>query len=392
MIFPSRPPMAVLASALIISLSTGASFAADRGNLPEVKNIIFLVVDGMGLANITAARIFRNGADGPPLHLETLERVGYQRTYSANSTITDSAAGASAWACGEKFKNGEVCFHGDGRPPFPSLLELAKTKGMGTGLVTTGVITDATPAAFGAHVVSRSCHTEIARQYIEVTAPDILLGGGASRFNPSTPDRCGTQGDYILTASKMGYTVLFNKTDLFEAVSGGTRKILGLFTAGGMTADHRRPPDCPEPRLPEMAAAALQRLENEPKGFFLMMEGSQVDAGNHRNNLLYQIGEILAFDETVKKVLDWVHAGEERKQQTLIVVTPDHETGGFAIHGPADRLGRPGEYILPGWTTTGHTGGDVVHWAQGPGSARLGKALNNTDIYWILRDLMQAPR
>lgn len=91
--------------------------------------IPFMVPDGMGLADVTAARIFKNGIDGAPLHFETLDHIGYQRTYSSNSTITDSAPAASAWACGEKFNNGEICFHADGRPHLPSILELAKRRG-----------------------------------------------------------------------------------------------------------------------------------------------------------------------------------------------------------------------------------------------------------------------
>ncbi len=114
-----------------------------HGNYHEVKNIIFMVPDGMGLADVTAARIYKNGPDGASLYLETLENIGYQRTYSANSIITDSAAAGSAWSCGEKFNNSEICYHVDGRPYNPSILELAKAEGKATGLVATSTITHA---------------------------------------------------------------------------------------------------------------------------------------------------------------------------------------------------------------------------------------------------------
>ncbi len=155
-------------------------------NNHEVKHIIMMVPDGMGLADVTATRIRLNGPAGNPLYLETLEHVGYQRTYSEKNTVTDSSAAASAFACGEKFVNNEVCFHADGRPNNPSVLELAQAKGMATGMVATQTITHATPASFASHVPARKCETEIARQYIAETRPDVLLGGGRSTFKPAT--------------------------------------------------------------------------------------------------------------------------------------------------------------------------------------------------------------
>jgi alkaline phosphatase len=359
-----------------------------RGERSETRNIIFMVPDGMGLADVTAARIHKNGIDGLPLHLETLEHIGYQRTYSADSTIPDSASVASAWACGEKFSNGEICFHGDGRPNPPSILELAKGRGMATGLVATSTITHATPAAFGAHVATRNCETEIARQYVQATRPDVLLGGGTEKFHPAAADNCGTSGNYILEAANAGYTVVHTRTELDTAVSEGASMLLGLFAKEGMTPEYLRTPGNAEPRLPEMAAAALHLLERRGNGFFLVVEGSQVDWGNHANDLHYQVGETLAFDEAVKTVLDWIEAGPERRAQTLLIVSPDHETGGFAVNGPEGRLLRAGDYVSAGWTTTGHTGTDVPVWGQGPGSSAVGRALDNTDLHRILKNAL----
>ncbi len=169
----------------------------------NTKNIIIMVPDGMGLADVTAARTFKNGPNGAPLSFETLQHIGYQRSHSANSLVTDSAAAASAWACGEKFDNNEICYHGDGRPVQPSILELAGRAGKATGLVTTDGITEATPAAFGAHVPTRDCRQEIGRQYLETTAVNVLLGGGRSEFTTKTADQGGTKGDLLLTAAKM---------------------------------------------------------------------------------------------------------------------------------------------------------------------------------------------
>ncbi|NJD77487.1 MAG: alkaline phosphatase [Candidatus Methanoperedens sp.] len=354
-----------------------------EGNRQEIKNIIFMVPDGMGLADVTAARIYKNGTGGAPLNFETLENIGYQRTYSANSIITDSAAAGSAWACGEKFNNGEICYHLDGKPYNPSILELAKAEGKATGLVATSTITHATPAVFGSHVKSRSCENEIARQYVEVTGVDVMLGGGIEKFNSTKPDKCGTSGDFVAEAAQKGYSVVYTKAGMDSAVADGTVKLLGLFNNSGMTPEYLRMTGTKEPRLPEMTSAALDIMEKDRYGFFLMVEGSQVDWANHDNNLKYQIGETLAFDEAVKVVLDWINASPERKEHTLLIVVPDHETGGFAINGP-DRLLKAGESMDAGWTSKEHTGEDTVIWSQGPGSRALGRSVDNTDLYGVM--------
>ncbi len=395
MIVAKRPLIMMAATAALLgAVLSGPGYPSGKGRRDrheirnrEVRNIIFMVPDGMGLADVTAARIFRNGIDGPPLHLETLEEIGYQRTYSANSAITDSAPAASAWACGEKFNNGEICFHGDGRPYLPSILELAKRKKMGTGLVATSTITHATPAAFGAHVANRNCETEIARQYIEVSKPDVILGGGMKKFNPPSPDLCGTGGDIAAKAKQDGYSIVRTRDQMNSALDAGETKLLGLFAPEGMTPEILRADGTAEPHLKDMTVAALTMLEKHRKGFFLMVEGSQVDWANHANDVKYQVGETLAFDDAVKAVLDWIDSTPERRNHTLLIIAPDHETGGFAINGP-NRIPQPGECVTAGWTSGNHTGTDVPVWAQGPGSEAVGRALENTDLYRIMREAL----
>ncbi|ABQ27061.1 alkaline phosphatase [Geotalea uraniireducens] len=369
----------VASAAMVLQLAAPAASLASAA-----KNIIFMVPDGMGLADVTATRIYKNGLDGAPLNFETLKYIGYQRTYSANSTITDSAPAASAWACGEKFNNGEISFHGDGRPFKPSILELAKKQGKSTGLVATSTITHATPAAFGSHVVSRNCENEIARQFIEVTGVDLLLGGGVDKFKSVKADKCGTKGDFIQEAQDKGYAVAYSKKELDKVVTDGSTKVLGLFNAAGLTPEYTRTPGISEPRLPEMAIAALNVLEKNKHGFFLMVEGSQVDWANHANNYPYQLGEMLAFDEAVKVVRDWISADEDRKENTLLIVVADHDTGGFAINGPQTALLKAGQTVEAGWTTGEHTGVDTLIWSDGPGSKALARAIDNTDIYGVM--------
>jgi len=348
------------------------------------RNIIFMVPDGMGLADVTAARIFKNGHNGAPLAFETLRHIGYQRTHSADSAVTDSAAAASAWACGEKFNNGEICFHRDGRPYRPSLLELAKKKGKATGLVATSVITDATPAAFGAHVPFRGCHQEIARQYLTVTGVDVLLGGGTEKFASEKADRCGAKGNFIELARNKGYAVVNGADDLNKACDAGSPKILGLFAKSKLTPEYLRAPAASEPRLADMTSAALKVLERDPDGFFLVVESSQVDWANHANDLAFQTSEVLALDDAVTVVRDWIKAAPGRAENTLLVVVADHETGGFAVQGPKPGLLKAGKSVEAAWTGKEHTAVDTVIWSEGPGSEDLARALDNTDVYRVL--------
>jgi len=395
--------VAVLALAVLVA-AKGPGTSPDGQKLvpdsQEVKHVIIMVADGTGLADVTAARIRKNGIDGPSLRFETLDEIGYERTYSEKNTVTDSAAAASAWACGEKFVNGELCLHGDGRPHNTNLLELAKEEGWATGLVTTQATTDATPAAFGAHVADRRCQTEIARQYVQVTMPDVILGGGRTAFNPPKPDACGASGNFIAQAQGSGYTYVANHTDLQAAVTGGAGRLLGLFNSSYMTPEILRTPSSVEPRLPQMAAATLDTLDRANDRFFVMIEGGLIDLANHSEWLDAQVGEVSAFDDAVGVVLDWINSSAERKQHTLLIVLADHETGGFGVMGSEVAGSEPLGAFTGGWTfvmppppppnaVAGHTGSDTVIWSQGPGSAALGKAIDNTTIYQVVKGVLR---
>jgi alkaline phosphatase len=366
-------------------------------NNGEVKHVIIMVADGMGLADVTAARTKKNGVGGAPLRFESLEEIGYQRTYSEKNTVTDSAAAASAWACGEKFVNDEICLHGDGRRNNPNLLELAQVEGWATGLVSTQTITNATPAAFGAHVANRDCETEIARQYVQVTRPDVLLGGGRTAFNPPAPDPCGMSGNFLAVAAGSGYTYVANAGELQAAVNGGARRLLGLFRGAYMTPEVMRSPSSAEPHLSQMTAAAISTLDRLNDRFFVMIEGGLIDLANHVEWLDAQVAEVSAFDDAVGVVLGWIGASEERKQHTLLIVLADHETGGFAVMGSETAGAEPLGTFTGGWTflmpppapgttvVARHTGTDTMIWSQGPGSAALGRAIDNTDVYEVVK-------
>jgi alkaline phosphatase len=366
----------------------------------KAKNIIFMVPDGQGLSNVTAARIFKNGPDGDPLYQETLEHIGYQRTHSKNSTVTDSAAAASAWASGEKYNNGEISCHDndfDGvcdSTPVPTILDIAKSMGKATGLVATSDITHATPAAFGANVHNRKCEAEIALQFLYRDI-DVLLGGGIAANRGTcllTPSSGDWFSDLLDLYSLAGYNIVETESEMNTVIGDGAQKLLGLFKDGGKTPEMFRvdgsiyPDD--EPTLPEMTAAALDILEEDKDGLFLMVEGSQIDWADHAHDVNYQIAESLAFDATVKVVLDWVNADADRKNHTLIIIVADHDCGGFAINGPYGTLSEAGEVVEPGWTSGDHTAVDTIIYSQGPGSERLNKAVDNTDLYNVMKDVI----
>ena len=377
----------VIGLVLIISILVPGLSAAEK----KAKNIIFMVPDGMGLADITAVRIYKYGIGKGRLFIEKLEHVGYQSNFAANSIVTDSAAAASAWACGQKFNNGEISCHGESGEFPPTILELAKAQGKTAGLVATSTITHATPAAFGAHVKSRRGETEIAQQYIQKTNVDVILGGGKKMFSPSNNAEGEPAVDLIAEAKARGYTFVESRDKLLKVQN--PQKLLGLFNDEALTPVYKKAADVSinrinskEPSLSEMTQVALKVLEKNEEGFFLLVEGSQVDWGNHQHNIDYMFWELLEFDNAVGVVLDWIQAQPDRKDETLLIVVPDHETGGFAINGPyGSTFTEPGQKITDGWTTENHTGVDTIIWSQGPYSQYLGKAIDNTDVFHIMK-------
>jgi alkaline phosphatase len=323
----------------------------------------------------------------------------------------------SAWACGEKFNNREVsCLSDQSLPSYdrvclpgirPTALEVAAAKGMATGLVASSQISHATPAAFGSHVHTRYCGAEIARQFIEDTEVDVILGGGV--YKTGNDWNCESYGesfyydqdDIIDLALDNGYVSVGTENQLQTAIDSGEARILGLFRPykSGKTVEAFRLnpfvdtpyPDYPEgePTLPQMTRAALDVLEQDNDGFFLVVEGSQIDWANHANDLHYQLAEMLAFDEAVGEVLDWIDEQPSRRKQTLLIVVPDHDTAGFAVNGPYGVLSEAGEFVDAGWTSGDHTAVDTLIWAQGPQAERLAGPCDNTDLYEVMLDALK---
>lgn len=336
---------------------------AQNKHTKKPKNIIFLIGDGMATAQIYAALTVKKDN----LNISKFRCIGFHKTYSTSDYITDSAAGATAFSTGHKTKNG--CLAVDSvQNSFPTILEMAEQQGLSTGLVTSCAITHATPAAFIAHVSSRGSYEEIAPWFLK-TDIDIFIGGGRKYFNE--------RKDSVNLLEKLkarNYQIIDTITDLSKANTKG--KIAGL-----LYRDH--PPKMSEGRgnmLGKSSKIALNILEKNKKGFFIMIEGSQIDWSGHDNKQDYLINEMLDFDEVVGIALDFAKKDEE----TLIVITGDHETGGLSIIGGNWNEGK----FVAKYSTTDHSAVMVPIFAYGPGAEEFMGFMENTDIFLKFKKLL----
>jgi len=346
--------VSLVCSVLLLNISRGF------GQGPPPKSIVLMVSDGTGLAHISAVHY-----SAPDFQFPRFPVIGLFTTHSLDRIITDSAAGATAFAAGMKTNNGMLSMLPDGTTP-KTILERAEEAGMATGLVATSQLTHATPAAFASHVKSRSMEMEIARQ---MAAGDIevLLGGGQKFF--LTNDR---GGNLMQQMTRRGYTYLDNRETLEAFDTERNDKVLGLFAESGM-----RP--ALEGRLPLslMARKAVETLDNDPDGFFMMIEASQVDWEAHDND-----GPgVLAEMEDMQDALRWLLDYQATHPDLLVVWVADHETGGMAVNSGNNELEL-------GFATGGHTAQMIPAFAIGPQAERFAGVYDNTDIGKILQSLL----
>jgi alkaline phosphatase len=324
----------------------------------EVRNIILMIGDGMGVGQITAAEI-ENGEDD--LVISSLPYHSLVRTYSYSGYVTDSAASATALATGYKTMNGMISMTLDGGKPV-TVVEAAESIGMSTGVITNTRVTHATPACFMAHVDSRGKEYDIADQIL-ISGVDVVMGGGRTYFDSNDP-------------SLAGYTVVTSTADLLEFESG---KLLGLFSEGYMSYEAGRDPML-EPSLTEMTEKAIQLLSDDPDGFFLMVEGGRIDHSCHANDLDNTVIETLSFDSAVLEALEYA----SNRNDTLLIVTADHETGGLSIVG-----GYPNAEARYKWISDDHTGNMVPVYAYGPRAKDIIIFNDNTDIGKFILSLIK---
>ncbi|KPI33862.1 Alkaline phosphatase [Actinobacteria bacterium OV450] len=367
-----------VAGAVAAGTAVTANSATPQGDQGrEIHNVIYLLGDGMGRSHVTAARDRYYGPGGK-LTMETLPFTGAVATYAVEkggqkpALVTDSASSATAWSSGVKTYNAAIGVDAYERKT-ATLMEQAKAAGFATGNVSTAEVTDATPAAQFSHALLRGCQgpvfteaaclpkkddgtyepapqdktlvTPIAEQIARNGTADVILGGGLARFEPDDQKALqaqgyqvlGSFGDPALTAQSAASQKVATKGDLDKADG---KKVVGLFNRGNLTVEQAKaalPADAPqkqEPSLADMTRKSISLLTDrrqqdrrKNKGFFLQVEGAQIDKRSHANDAAQTLAEVKAFDEAVKAAYEFA----KKDGHTLVIVTADHECAGFNI-------------------------------------------------------------
>lgn len=322
---------------------------------PKVKNIILLIGDGMGIPAVYSAMT----VSPTPLNFERFPYTGFSKTYSLDDYITDSAAGGTALSSGKKTNNGVLGQDSSGNK-FVSILEIAEQHGLATGLVSTSSITHATPASFIAHVPDRDAYEDIALEFLK-TDIDVFIGGGINNFY-----RRADKLNLLDSLKSRGYEV---DTTLESILASNSSKLAGLNVPMHNPFRLEGRGDM----LPQSTKKAIDILSKSETGFFLMVEGSQIDWAGHGNQAVNLIDETLDFDKTIGLALDFAAADGN----TLVIVTADHETGGVTI---VDGNLQKHESVL-NFSTTNHSAVMVPVFAFGPGSENFTGIFENTAIF-----------
>jgi len=438
----------VLSTVMLLGVGVQSSFAAEQPKI-EAQNVIILIPDGMGMDGTTLTRWY-NG--GKPLAMDEMAS-GLVRTYSADAAIADSAPAGTAFATGHKSHTGYVgvlpdkntmpglqkIAESDQKKPVANILEAARLSGKSTGIIATSEIMHATPAAFSAHYPDRSNYDALSKQQV-YAGIDVVLGGGAKYFTAKERK----DGENLQSAiQNLGYEIVRNPAEMKASASN---KLWGMFADGAMSYDMDRDPK-KQPSLAEMTSKAIDVLDRNEKGFFLMVEGSKVDWAAHANDPIGIISDVNAFDKAVGEALEFAKADGN----TMVIAVTDHANGGISIgdrattgtydteplstftapllkakltaEGVEAKLAAPrtnanikqvvaqyyginnltnkevenirraekgklnsvlgpmiSERAHIGWTSGGHTGGDVVLYSYAPNGQKLSGLLENTDI------------
>ena len=368
---------------------------------PQVKNVIYLIGDGMGFGAVSSLLLSEDSVTG----FEQAPVIGLSETCSANNYVTDSPAGGTALACGIRTKNGYLGVDPEGKP-LTSILRKAQAMGKRSGIVVNTVLTEATPAAFYAGVTSRSMSFDIAKQFTE-SGVDVAIGAGLEPFI-KRPDSL----DLTATLINKGYDVHLDWKTVLNTTS---KKFVGILPMGDV---HRRNESgnttagaadgaevClaaklaasseengdttrlsePTVYLEKATAKALEVLSNDNRqGFFLMIESAIIDGYGHNNDSEGMIEEMKEFDNTLRQLVAYVNQHPE----TLLVVTADHETGGTGVSYKSYEVGSTTPVQLS-FSTKGHTGTVVPVFAYGAGAEAFAGIMKNTDLPKIMEELMK---
>ena len=422
--------IAITGSLIVGSFVGNASLQSAEAKNPQsnekVENVIFMIPDGYSSAYATNYRLYKGEESVMDPHL-----VGMHRTYSANSEVTDSAAAGTAMATGTKTNNGVISIDPDGNE-LKSILQAAEESGKSSGLVATSTVTHATPAVFASHVETRANEKDIAPQLLQNDVDVYILGGGKKYFSE----------DLLNRAKQDGYEIVSDAQSLNNIEK--TNKLIGLFAEDSLSPElDREMTD--EPSLQEMTSAAIDVLSNDKDGFFLMVEGSQIDWAGHANDAAWAMKDSEAFESAVEAALEFA----KKDKKTLVVIAGDHDTGGMSVGGyggsganleilknvtatgsymashinedqsnireiimhytgislteaeitqikqardPALQINSIiSKHALVGWTHTGHTGTDIPVYAYGPQAHKFAGLIENTDFPKLMAEAMKIP-
>ena len=324
------------------------------------KNVILLIGDGMG-----TTQFFTMIASNENNAIEQFPYVGFQKTASANNFVTESGAAATALATGKKTNNRYLSIDPETKQPLKTLVQLSNAKGLSTGVVASCDITHATPAAFLSHHTNRSEYEIVAEGMLK-THPTLFVGGGRRQFE-NRRDRRNLSD----SLRRQGFQVLYTLDDVMRTQNP---KVAGLLW-------DTHPENMANGRgefLKPASQKAIELLNQNSKGFFLMIESSQIDWICHSNHFDDLLEELKDFDNTIHAVMDFA----KRDGNTLVIVTGDHETGGLAV------LKREGDVLFPRWTTFDHSPVMVPVFAFGPGAERFSGIYENTEIQKKIVELL----
>lgn len=352
---------------ILILLLASLTLACSASDLPEPESkkpnkIIFLIGDGMGLSAVSTGFYF---GDQPSV-FRHFKEIGLQQTSSATHKVTDSAASGTALATGTLTYNGAIGVD-TAKSVLTNITEIVASMGWSTGVIATSTISHGTPASFYAHVVSRGMEETIASQLLSSDI-DFFAGGGLDKFT-----RRSDSIDLLPLAAEKGFIV----------------DTCGLAAPGSLSADQKygflNAPGSMPPRtlgrgdyLPEVTALAISHLSQNQEGFFLMVEGSQIDWAGHANNAEYLIGEMLDFEKAIAAALDFA----KKNGNTLVVVTADHETGGYTLGPDVTGSGYPDYSVVePVFATGKHSATLIPVFAFGPGAEQFKGVYKNTEIF-----------
>lgn len=349
-----------------VAYSQGPMSLSENTDRDHPVNVILMIGDGMGLAQVSAA-LYSNFNR---LNLERLPVLGFHKSYSSDQLVTDSAAGATAFSCGCKTFNSAIGLTKDSIPCL-TLLEEAEQQGLATGLIVTSTVVHATPAAFAAHAVSREFYEDIALDMADAGI-DLLIGGGKQYFSRRDSD----EADLVAAFRTQGYQIQDYMNVPLDGFKWDAAKPLVYFTAD------KQPLNVAAGRDYLALAAKLGPIfleKRSKKGFFLMIEGSQIDWACHARDGKLAIKETLDFDRAIGEALRFAIS----RPNTLLLVTADHETGGMSLL-PDSKLGK----VETAFTTNNHTASLIPVYAFGTGAEAFSGIYENTEIYHKIRKIL----